>query len=98
MDANNNMVSVPNLVDKFGSDRAPLLHEKPKIFLFQFCRGDTLHFTFTYSFTFLDPIILGRSRSRQLELKPPSISILCDKGSMLWRDAKARPTKIFEWF
>ena len=32
------------------------------------------------SINFLDPLILGGSRGQQLELEPPSISILCNKG------------------
>ena len=34
------------------------------------------------------------SRGQLLELEPPSISILCDEGYMLWWDTKASPTKI----
>ena len=49
-----------------------------------------------YSFIhFLDSLIFGGSRGQQIELEPPSISILCYKGWMLCWDAKARPTKIF---
>ena len=32
------------------------------------------------SINFLGPLILGGSRGQQLELEPPSISILCNKG------------------
>ena len=35
--------------------------------------------TFIQSINFLDPLIFGGSRGQQLELDPPSISILCNK-------------------
>ena len=37
-------------------------------------------FSNNQSINFLDPLILGGSRGQQLKLKPPSISILCNKG------------------
>ena len=55
MDTENNVVSVTNLVVKFGDEQAPLLRNKPKVFLFQFCRSDILQLAWLrfYSFFFL---------------------------------------------
>ena len=68
----------------------------PEIFTYQISDHRPIFCTLTdQSINFLNPLILGGSRGQQLELNPPSISILCDKGHMLCWDAKARPTKIF---
>ena len=40
MDSCNEMVSVDEVVDLFNGKNAPMLLNIPKVFLFQFCRGN----------------------------------------------------------